>query len=258
LVISGSVPRPVVATLVERYFGDWRRGSGELPPPPPVDWKPTPGIYFLSYPFAQSTIFIGHLGPRRLTPDYPAIDGFNELFGSSGFSARLTKRVRTELGLAYGIFGAVVPAVVKGRNLVQLQTKSESTGLGVVESIDVLQNMQKELVSADELNEARRSITNSFVFKFDSTDELVQRAALLRLLDYPLDYDATYVDKIESLTPEDIRTAAKAHWDPSQFVLVVVGNETAYTSLEKAAKEHPALLGQFPIRRMRFDQKLVF
>lgn len=258
LVISGKVEREKVAQLIEKEFGNWTGTPDALPPPPGVNQDPSPGIYFLSFPFAQSTILMGELGPRRLTPDYPAIESFNEVFGSSGFSARLTRRVRTELGLAYGVFGGILPGVVKGRSLVELQTKAESTGQAIVESVDTLRGLQSRAVAADELGEARRSITNSFVFKFDTTEELLQRAALLKMLDYPSDYDVTYVGKIRAVSEADIQTVAKKYWDPAKFVVVVVGNETAYNSLQKALEANPEALPGLHVQKMRFDQKLVF
>lgn len=257
LTMSGKVEQGVARALIEKHLGKWQARGGPLAAPPPVEWQPKPNLYFLSYPFAQATMLVGKLGPKRLTPDYPAIEVFNEIFGAAGFSARLTKRVRTELGLAYGIFGAILPAVEKGRALIQLQTKAESAGQALLESLRVLKSMQENPVTEHELFEARRSISNSFVFKFDTTDELTQRAALLRLLDYPADYDDTYVDRIMAVTPDETKAVALRYWDPTQFVVVVVGNETAYTALEKAlATEHGKSLG-LSLQRVRFDQKLI-
>lgn len=257
LVVSGNVDRPTVQALADTYFGSWRTNAEDLPPPLPVTWTPKPAVYFLSFPFAQSTILMGQLGPKRLSPDYASIDMFNEVFGSSGFSARLTKRVRTELGLAYGVYGAVLAAVEKGKAIINLQTKAESSAQAIIASIEVLKGLQSKSPEAAELAEARRSITNSFVFKFDSTEEIIQRAALLRLLRYPVNYDATYVGKIDSISGADVQTTARKYWDPSKFVVVVVGNETAYNSLESALKSRPEIFPGLQLVKVRFDQKLV-
>ncbi len=256
LALTGNVTRQTAASLAEKYFADWKSRGGNLPPIPAITGEPKPGIYFLTYPFAQSTILAGQLGPKRLSPDYPEIEVFNELFGSAGFSARLTKRVRTELGLAYGVYGGIMPGAERGLALIQLQTKAPSTGDALIESLRILEGLKQSPVTGDEIAEAHRSISNSFVFKFDSSEELVQRAALLKMLDYPLDYDATYVDKINGADVTQVQSVAQRRWDPSKFVVVVVGNETAYTALESALKTQPTAFSTLPLRRVRFDQKL--
>lgn len=258
LVVSGSIDRAAVQALAEKNFGGWRTNAEDLPPPLPVTENPRPAIYFLSYPFAQSTILMGQLGPKRLSPDYASIDMFNEVFGSSGFSARLTKRVRTELGLAYGVYGAVLAAIEKGKSIINLQTKAESSAQAMLAAVEVLRGLQDAPPNSTEMAEARRSIANSFVFKFDSTEEIIQRAALLKLLRYPLNYDATYVAKISAVSAADVQAMAKKYLDPAQFVVVVVGNETAYSSLQEALKKHPHVFPGLELKRMRFDQKLVF
>jgi predicted Zn-dependent peptidase len=257
LIISGNISRIAAEELIHKYFAKWGENDRVLPPVPVVSSEPQPGIYFLEYPFAQSTVLMGQLGPKRLSPDYPQIEEFNEVFGSAGFSARLARRVRTELGLAYGVFGGILAGVDRGRALVQLQTKSESTGQAIVEAIEVIKGLQAAEATESELAEAQRSITNSFVFKFDSTEELIQRAALLQILGYPQDYDATFVPKIKNVDGADVQTVARKYWDPAKFVIVVVGNERAYNSLQRVLDEQPSALPGFKIQKMQFDQKLV-
>ncbi|NCV14419.1 MAG: insulinase family protein, partial [Betaproteobacteria bacterium] len=126
LVVTGRIEQEKVEELVRAHFSSWEPRGELLPPAPPAPEDPAPGIYFVTLPFAQATVKMGQLGVPRLTPDYPAIEMFNEVFGSSGFGARLMQRVRTELGLSYGVYGGIAPAVVKGTNYIFLQTKSGS------------------------------------------------------------------------------------------------------------------------------------
>jgi predicted Zn-dependent peptidase len=257
LVVTGRVDRPVVEKLVEAHFGDWGARGELLPPAPPVTHQPKPGIYFIELPFSQAAVQMGQLGVPRLTPDYPAIDMFNEVFGTSGFGSRLMQRVRTELGLTYGVYGGISPAVVKGVNYVFLQTKADSVAPAIAESIGVLSKMQSAPPTAVEMEEKTTAIENSFVLNFDSIDDIAVRNARLSLLDYPADYDQTYLTKVQEVTPAGVQEVAQKRWDPSSFVIVVVGNKTAYERLEKALQDKNNPLSSFGLSKLRFESAIL-
>jgi zinc protease len=246
-----------VQHLVDQHFGAWQPRGKRLPPPPPINYQPKPGIYFVSLPFAQASVKAGHLGVARLTPDYPAIDVFNELFGAGGFGSRLMKRVRTELGLTYGVFGGIAPGVVQGTNYIFLQTKADSTGAALVESIGALEQLQRETPSMLEINEKRLAIENSYVFNFASVGDIAGRLAKQELLGYPADYDATYLSKIAQVTPSDVSKVAQERWQPDNLVAVVVGNEQAFAALERERAKPDSRLKQFSLKKVTFSEALV-
>jgi zinc protease len=260
LVVTGKIPRTLLERVVERELGGWISRGSELPPPPTIEVEPKPGIYFIELPFSQATIFAGQLGVPRLTPDYPAIEVFNEVFGASGFGSRLMQRVRTEKGLSYSIYGAIAPGIVKGMNFITAQTKAESVDEALAEILLVVEELQHTMVSESDLVERKSAIKNSFVFNFDSPDNVAGRMAKLRLLKYPEDYDATFLPKIEAVTPSDVRNVAKERWNRDKFVIVIIGNDKAYRELEalKTAQAQDSALQKFELIKLSFDQALEF
>lgn len=256
LAITGKVDKGTLKRLVEKNLGNWKPRGTPLPPLPPVTHVATPGIYFIELPFQQSTIYFGELGVPRLTPDYPAIEAFNGVFGSLGFSSRLMKRVRTELGLAYGVYGSINPGPVRGKNVIALQTKAGSSGEALLESLKILDGLQNSSTPAPELDATVRSLASSFVFKFDTTDAAVQRRALIELLGYPADYDETFIPKLRAVTPEEVQKVARDRWHLDKMVIVVVGNDQAYESISKVIGSGSALLKPFPIRKVEFKERL--
>ncbi len=254
LVVTGQISQAKVAELAQQYLGEWVSRGESLPPAPPVPQEPAPGIYFITLPFAQASVKFGQLGVPRFTPDYPAIDVFNELFGSGGFGSRLMKRVRTELGLSYGVYGGISPGRVRGTNYVFVQTKAASTGSAIDESIAVLEDLQHHVPADEELAEKKSAITNSYVFNFNSKDEVASRVASQELLEYPADYDKTYLAKISSVKPADVTTVAAARWDPTKLVVVVVGNEQALAALEQERSRPGSRLAAFDLRKLSFDE----
>ena len=179
------------------------------------------------------------------------------MFGDSGFSARLMKVVRDQLGLSYNIQGAIVPGLVKGSNVISVQTKSATTAQTIVESLEVLADLQEELVPEIELAEAKSGFRNSFVFKFDSTEEVLGRKAVLKTLGFPADYDRKYLSRIDAVTPNQIRDVAAKRWDLSKLVILVVGDETAYNSLSGLISNPPEMLKGYDLKTLNFNEKLI-
>lgn len=261
LAITGKVDVDTLKREVEKRFADWKPRGTPRPAPPAVNFTPKPGIYFVNGPFTQATFVVGQQGIPRLTPDYPAIEVFNFIFGMGGFSARLMDRVRADLGLAYGIYGMIAAGPVKGKTFFSAQTKADSTDEAIIESLKVLAGMQQAPVPAEELRAAKNSIDNSFVFKFDTPGEALSRLVTHELLDFPPDFDEVHLDRVNAVSAAEVEEVAKTRWDPSQFVILVVGNDRANARIENLLKggnpEVPAVLAKMPLYHARFDQKLI-
>lgn len=256
LVLVGALSHADAERLAERYFGAWKPRGSPLERPPTLTADPQPGIVFIAGPFTQATVVAAQRSVEPLSPFHYAIEVFNSLFGAGGLTDRLAQYVRTEKGLAYVVYGGVAPARVLGRNVLGVQTRAESAGAALQATIEVLTKMQREPVSADELAEGKGTRENSFVFKFDSPDEIARRRAVLKLLGFPTDYDQGYLGRIAALSARDIQEVASQLWDPKKFVIVVVGPESAYTSLESYVRTPGHALSGVSLRRGTFDQQL--
>jgi zinc protease len=258
ITLGGNITEDKAKSLLDKAFSKWQ-GEADLAPVAEITQEPAPGIYFITLPVSQSSIYMGHLGVPRMTPDYPEIDVFNEIFGSSGFGlARLFVRIRTELGLAYSVYGGINPGLKRGANVILVQTKSQSSDEAVIESLKILSDMQINGVTQTELDEVKSSIENGYVFGFASTDRILSRHATIELLGWPDDYDQTYISKIRGVSAQDVQGVAQKRWNLGQFVFVVVGNEDAYAEVARRLKEDPQLLQGMPLKKIGFDQKIVW
>lgn len=192
-----------------------------------------PGIYFVKKDLQQSTVYIGQPGPKRLPKDYAEIAMFNSIFGTSDFASLLMQTLREKQGLVYSIYGATNFDANVGLNIIAFQTKTESTVKAIKESIKVLKDIQSSNFDDKLVVDAKKRINNSHVFKYDSYAKLVKREASKFMLDYPDDFDDTYLKKINGVTKADIVAVANKYFDLDKLSIVIVGNE----SLEKEIKE---------------------
>jgi zinc protease len=254
LTITGDITKAEVDKLLSARIEKWRGKADFADLPSPKD--PSSKIVFIEGPFEQASVLIGQLGIARQGPLQYAIQVFNDIFGAGGQESELFKKVRSARGLAYDVSGAVSPGKIRGVNSISLQTKAESVGEAVVASLDVLRLLKETPFSTQGVDERKRGVVNGFVFANESTDATLRRRALFQLLGYPPNYDDTYTQLIEKVTPADVQEVAKSVWTMSGLTLVVVGPKDALASLRQVHKALPSPLKEQKIQIASFNERL--
>jgi zinc protease len=183
-----------------------------------------PAIYYIpKEDMTQSDITMGHLGIRHDDPDYFALQLLNEVF-SGGFASRLFSRIRSKEGLAYSVSGKVGSGWDhEGLFQMWMTTKVETTGAGIEALIREANNLTLEPPTEEEVERARESILNSFVFNSDAPSKTLGQQLVFEYHGYPLDWLDRYQEAIRITTAEDVRQAAKKHIHPDNFAIMVVG-----------------------------------
>jgi hypothetical protein len=102
-------------------------------------------------------------------------------------------------------------------------TKSGSTAAAIDALYEEIDNLIKTPATADELERAKDAILNSFVFNFDTKQEVMAERMLYEFYGYPLDFLERYRAGIEKVTTDDVARVARAHVHRQQLALLVVG-----------------------------------
>lgn len=209
-------------------FSSWKRGPAAATPSFPIA-DPTPGVYFIGKDDVnQSNIRMVHAGVQRNNPDYHALEVMNEVFGG-GFAARLFSNIRSKKGLAYSVGGGVGSSWDHpGLFQLSMGTKSETTAAAIDALHEELDNLQKTPATALELQRAKESILNSFVFRFDSKEKVLNDRMNLAFYGYPLDWTTKYRPNIEKVTAEDVARVARQYVSKDKVALLVVGKASDF------------------------------
>jgi zinc protease len=211
-------------------YESWPKGPEAKDAAADYDTNGKPGVYVVEKDDVnQSNIQMVHLGITRDNPDYHALEVMNEVFGG-GFAARLFTNVRSKKGLAYSVGGGVGSSYDHpGLFRVGMSTKSGSTAAAIdalFEEIDAITG--KKPASADELQRAKESILNSFIFKFDSKDKVLRQQMLYAFYGYPADFLARYRAGIEKVTIDDVNRVAKKYIHRDKVSILVVGKSADF------------------------------
>jgi zinc protease len=169
---------------------------------------------------------MGHLGGKFDSPDYAALDVMNGVL--NGFGGRLFNEVRSRQGLAYSVYGSWSPRFdYPGMFIAGGQTRSDAT----VQFVNALQTeikrIQNQPVTAKELNYAKESTLNSFVFNFQDPSQTLSRLMRYEYYGYPADFLFRYQKAVTATTTADVQKVAKKYLKPENLVTLVVGNQTA-------------------------------
>ena len=224
LGFSGDFDAVAMEAKLRAAFEAWSKGA-DLPKDD-IQFHPAkPGYYQITKEDVnQSNIHMVTLGTTRNNPDYYAISVFNEAFGG-GFSSRLFGDIRTTKGLAYAVGGGVGSGWDhQGMLRLMVSTKSKTT----IESIQALDEEIAELpkrpIGDEEIKRAKDSILNSFVFRFDSPEKVLQEKMAYEFYGYPLDFLENFQKGIEGVTKEDVARVAAKYIHRDQMAVLVVGN----------------------------------
>ena len=212
--------------LLTTALGGWKGPKAALPPQPPLpNVQQSKLVFAPKEDVTQSGIVLAEPGLRTDDPDAPAMEVFAMALGG-GFQSRLINVIRTERGLAYAT-GATAGDGLQhpGVFLTYSLTKSEST----MTALDLLRQETKRAVDApftdDELQTAKQSVMNQFVFNFEDPSEVLNRKAFYEVIGYPQDFLQRYQNGVSAVTPNTVYAAAKKHVHPDRLTAIVVGKE---------------------------------
>jgi len=229
LAASGDVKQADLVTLLDQQFGDWQSTESLLREIPSLPASPSREVYLADKDIPQTTILMGHPGVSKDNPDVFALRVANYILGGGGFNSRMMREIRSDRGLAYSVYsyfqvGRILPELF----IASSETKSGST----VEVVELMQQLIKQMrdepVSAAELDLAKKSLINSFVFAFSDTHSVVNRKLRLDYYGYPKNYLENYRQRVAAVTVADVQRVARQYLHPDKLQIVLVGDSEKY------------------------------
>ena len=223
LSIVGDFDSKEMAARLEKSFAAWPSGKAALKLAQSFP-GPKPGVYVVEKEdVKQSNLRLVHLGITMDNPDYFAIEVMNKLFGG-GFASRLFTNVRSKKGLAYSVWGGVGAAMDHpGIFQVAMGTKTEGTAAGIDALLEEIDNLSRNPPTPVELQRAKDGLLNSFVFRFDSKEKVLNEQATYAFYGYPPDFLDRYEAAVRAVTAADVTRVAGKYVRRDKLAILVVG-----------------------------------
>jgi zinc protease len=227
LVAVGDFEPRRLRSLVKDHFGTWSpRGGGPQAPPEMPPHDPRPRVRRVTHPGEQVQIVLGHLGVPRNHPDYVALAVLDHIFGSGpGFTDRLSRVIRDELGLAYSVGGGITESadVLPGLFRVHAGTLPDEAERVVAAVTEQVRLIHDGAFSDDEIDRARRYVAGSWVFDFQTVEQRAERLLELERWELGLDEPLLWPEKVARVSAHQVRRAARTHIHPEALCRVEYG-----------------------------------
>ena len=225
LEVIGDFSTADMQAKLEQTLGSWKYSQPAVPAFPKVEDQTRPGIYLASKEDTTQTFFhVGELGGELRDKDYPALEVAADILGG-GFHSRLFQSVRTKHGWAYNISADWSANYDHpGTFVISGSTQSAHT-------VDTLKAIGEEIekirtteVTDDELQTAKDTVLNGFVFNFDRPSKTINRLMIYQYYGYPKDFIFQYQKAIAGVTKADILRVAQKYFQAKDLTYVAVGN----------------------------------
>ncbi len=227
MVIVGDMNANEAREVMETYFGSWEPGDV------PTRTYPIPGlpdgrrVAFASRMGAvQSVVMVTH--PVVLTPgheDAIKVSVMNSILGGGAFSGRLMQNLREDKGYTYGARSNIGTDRLVSRFTARTEVRNEVTDSTVNEILREMDRMIYEPVEPGNLELTRNFMTGSFARSLESPRTIANFALNITRYDLPEDYYATYLERLNEVTIEDVQEMAAKYLNTENAIIVVAGNQ---------------------------------
>lgn len=224
LVIVGDVNFKHVKKEVEKLFGKWKKATApQLTYSDPKDVQYSQ-INFIDTPNAvQSEIALVNLSNLKMTSkDYFATLLANQILGGGG-EGRLFLNLREKHGWTYGAYSSIGSGKYINKFRSGSSVRNVVTDSAVVEVFNELKRIRTELVSDEDLKNAKAKYIGNFVMQIEKPSTIAGYALNKETQGLPDDFYENYIKNINAVTAEDIKNAANNYFLSDKTRVVIVG-----------------------------------
>ncbi|CAN5673233.1 hypothetical protein BH23GEM1_BH23GEM1_02890 [soil metagenome] len=234
IVVAGDVSPARARDAIERALGSW---SGVVARSPGAGAAAAAAsgrraLLVVKEGAAQSELRIGHVGLPRSHPDYFAFSIMNAALGGV-FSSRINLNLRERHGYTYGAHSIIDWRRDPGPFVVSTAVQTEVTADAARETINELERIREDEISADELSLVTSYLQGVFPIRYESSAAIAGALANLVTYELPDDYYDTYRERVGAVTTADVLRAAREHIRPEELRMVVVGDGALRDELER-------------------------
>lgn len=226
--VSGDVDPERIAAKIDSYLAGWpAEGTPADWPPPQPTYQARPGAYHVEKDIPQGTVLFGHAVPRWTdwqNPERAALQVMNHILGGSGFTSRITKRIRSDEGLAYDAGSSFeFDALGPGSFTVSLQSKNDTVALATSIALEEIQRIRAEPASEEEIALAKASLIETFPRRFESAAQIAGTYAGDAFIGRSHEYWKSWREQVQAVTGDDVLRVARKYLKPEAIVFLVVG-----------------------------------
>lgn len=228
LSLVGDFDPAQVKLLLESALGQWRT-AGQ---PPVMNFPavalPKTATYLskLLPGKAESVTYLGYIGLSRKDPRYYAALVLNQVLGGDTLSSRLGTEIRDRQGLTYGIYSGFSAGQNAGPFLISMQTAPKDAQKAIGSTIGLLKQLREQGITATELENAKRSIKNSYPVGLANPSSVADAILSDTVVGLGLEELSQFPNKVGAVTAAQVQQVIQDFIQPDKLVIVTAGPGT--------------------------------
>lgn len=239
LVVVGDVKFKDVKKNVEKLFGKWKKATApNVTYPEPKDVQYSQINFVDASNAVQSEIALVNLSNLKMTDkDYFAALLANQILGGGG-EGRLFLNLREAHGWTYGAYSSIGSGKYTTKFRSSSSVRNTVTDSAVVEIFNELKRIKTDLVSEEDLKNAKAKYVGNFVMQIEKPTTIARYALNKYSQNLPDDFYENYIKNINAVTAEEIKNAANKYFLTENTRVVITGKAAdVLPALEKLSKE---------------------
>ena len=234
LAVVGDITRQQVEEMVNKYFGSWTGGEVFKEVPNSGSFTKGNRVVFVKKPGAvQSVVYVTFpIDIRSGDKNQLNLTVLNEILGGGGFGTRLMQNLREDKAYTYGCYSSMNITgdgswISAGGNFQNAVTDS-----AIEQILLEFQKITNEFITDEELNLTKTNMAGEFSRSLERPQTIARFALNIIIDKLPKDYYQTYLQRLESVTKEDVLLMAQQYFTSKNCNIIVVGNEDVYEKLK--------------------------
>jgi zinc protease len=230
LVITGDVSTADGFKLANAALGDWAKPAAAMPTETSEAALQTTSNLplVINIPkIGQAAVLMGRVGPARTAADYIPTMVANDVLGG-GYSARLNTEIRIKRGLSYGARSGLAARKFAAPIVASAQTRNDAVPKVVELMRAELLRLGSTPISESELSSRKAVLIGDFGRSVETTGGLAGEISALAQFGLPLAQLQRFATDVAAVTPDVATAAAKTHFDPTNALIVVVGDAAVF------------------------------
>ena len=209
---------------ITQAFESWATGPEIVRDPPKTVAKKQ--FVLIDRPGAeQSTLRIGlQVTAIPTSRDAIPLSVADGILGGS-FGSRITANIREQKGYTYSPRSTLVNRYHTSSWAEYADVTTKSTADSIKEIFYEIDRMRKEAPTEQELKGIQNYMSGIFVLRNSSNAGIIGQLAFVDIQGLGDDYLRTYVQKVNSVTRQDLQRVTETYLDPGKMALVVVGDK---------------------------------
>jgi zinc protease len=227
LYVAGKFDVGEVKRAIAASFSDWGKGTPAVLDVPKA--KTQKILDLTDRPNApQSTLYVGLPVADAISPDNIPLIVTNSLLGGS-FGSRITSNIREQKGYTYSPRSDISRRYHDAYWAEVADVTTAATGPSLKEIFGEIDRLQKEAPSANELKGIQSYLTGVFVIQNSTRQALIGQLRYVDLQGLGDEYLKTFVQKVNAVTPDEVKNMTAKYIKPEQMTIVVVGDKSKIT-----------------------------